>query len=158
MAVIRIRFVAGGGFVGRSIRWVTNSLFQHVEFGTPEGSWIGAHAGAGIQERAADYAKYSREFVYEIPCTDSQLNDLMIWCDAQVGTPYNYRDIVGLLVRKRQWTTPQRMICSQFCTKGLLHVFGAARVLNVLPMYAYLVTPEMLHLSPLFVGRQTKRD
>ena len=71
MAVIRIRFVAGGGFVGDSICWVTNSLFQHVEFGTPEGTWIGAHAGTGIQERPADYAKYSREFVYEVPAAES---------------------------------------------------------------------------------------
>jgi hypothetical protein len=36
-------------------------------------------------------------------------------------------------------------------------VYGAAKVLNVLGDYAYLVTPETLHLSPLFVGRLTKK-
>jgi len=157
MAAIRIRFVAGGGFVGRSIRWVTNSLFQHVEFGTPEGTWIGAHAGDGIQERPSAYAKYSREFVYDVPCTDAQLAWLMIWARKQVGTQYNYRDIVGLMLRKRQWTTPNRFICSQFCVEGLLQVFGAPRVLNVLREYTYLITPETLHLSPLFVGRMVKK-
>lgn len=150
---IRVRFVAGGGFVGGSIRWVTNSLFQHVEFGTPEGTWIGAHAGSGIQERPGDYAKYSREFVYDVPATDSQRAQLMIWARNQIGTQYNYADIIGLLVRKRKWTTPNRLICSQFCTLGLLEVYGASRVLNVLGEYAYLITPETLHLSPLFVGR-----
>lgn len=154
---IRIRFVGGEGFVGRSIQWVTNSLFQHVEFGTPEGTWIGAHAGSGIQERAADYAQYSREFVYDVPATESQLSQLMIWARKQVGTKYNYADIVGLLIKHRRMTTPQRLICSQFCTLGLLEVYGAARVLNVLGDYAYLVTPEMLHLSPLFVGRLVKK-
>jgi hypothetical protein len=157
MAAIRIRFVAGSGFIGGSIRWVTNSLFQHVEFGTPEGTWIGAHASGGIEERPADYASYAREFVYDVPATDAQLSTLMIWARTQVGVKYNYRDIIGLLLRKRQWTTPNRAICSQFCVLGLLHVFGAARVLNVLPTHAYLITPETLHLSPLFVGRLTKK-
>lgn len=153
MASIRIRFVAGAGFVGDSIRWITNSLFQHVEFGTPEGSWIGAHAQGGIMERPGDYAGYSREYVYDIPCIDAQLADLMTWARAQVGVKYNYADIVGLLVKKRALTTPHRLICSQFCTLGLLHIFGAAKVLNVLEDYAYLVTPETLHLSPILVGR-----
>lgn len=159
MASIRIRFVAGAGFVGRAIRWVTNSLFQHVEFGTPDGTWIGAHAGGGIQERAANYdgGSYSREYVYEIPATDEQVKHLMMWARAQVGTEYNYADIVGLLVKHRAWTTPHRLICSQFCTLGLLEIFGAAKVLNVLGEYAYLVTPEMLHLSPLLVGRLVKK-
>ena len=151
---IRVRFVAGSGFVGSSIRWVTNSLFQHVEFGTPEGTWIGAHAGGGILERAADYANYSRDYTYDVPATDAERDRLLEWARAQIGTKYNYLDIVGLLVKHRRWTTPQRFICSQFCTLGLLEVFGAAKVLNVLGKYAYLVTPEMLHLSPLFVGRR----
>ena len=150
---IRVRFVAGGGFVGGSIRWVTNSLFQHVEFGTPENTWIGAHAQGGILERPADYAQYARQYVYDVPCTESQLEQLMIWARKQIGIKYNYSDIVGLLIRKRKWTTPNRFICSQFCTLGLLEIFGAPRVLNVLGDYAYLVTPETLHLSPLFVGR-----
>jgi hypothetical protein len=154
---IRIRFVAGAGLVGSGIRWVTNSLFQHVEFGTPEGTWIGAHAEDGIRERAANYADYAREFVYDVPATDSQRDSLMIWARKQIGTEYNYLDIVGLLVKHRKWTTPHRLICSQFCTLGLLEVYGAAKVLNVLGDYAYLVTPETLHLSPLFVGRLTKK-
>jgi hypothetical protein len=156
-ASVRVRFVAGPGFVGRSIRWVTNSLFQHVEFGTPEGTWIGAHAQGGIMERPADYAKYAREYVYEIPCTIGQRDELLKWARKQIGTEYNYLDIVGLLVKKRKWTTPQRLICSQFCTLGLLEVFGAWEVLNVLGDYAYLITPEMLHLSPLFTGRMVKK-
>jgi hypothetical protein len=154
---IRIRFVAGQGFVGDSIRWVTNSLFQHVEFGTPEGTWIGAHASGGIQERASDYARYDREFVYDVPATDSQLAQLMIWARKQIGNQYNYLDIIGLLVKNRRWTTPNRLICSQFCTLGLLEVYGASKVLNVLGEYAYLITPETLHLSPLFVGRLVRK-
>ena len=155
--VIRVRFVASPGFVGSAIRWVTNSLFQHVEFGTPEGTWIGAHAGGGIMERPSDYATETREYVYEVPCTQGQLDDLMKWARAQIGAKYNYSDILGLLIKNRAWTTPHRFICSQFCTQGLLKVFGAQRVLNVLGDYAYLVTPETLHLSPLFAGNLKRK-
>jgi hypothetical protein len=156
MASIRVRFVAGSGFVGNSIRWVTNSLFQHVEFGTPEGTWIGAHAQGGIMERPANYANYSREYVYDVPCTDEELATLMKWARDAKGTKYNYLDIVGLLLRKRRLSTPHRFICSQFCTWGLLQVFGAHELLNVLPEYAYLITPETLHLSPLLIGCRRK--
>lgn len=154
---IRIRFVAGSGFVGSSIRWVTNSLFQHVEFGTPEGTWIGAHAQGGIMERPGDYAEYSREYVYDLPATDVQLARLMAWARSQVGTKYNLLDIAGLLLKTRKLTTPHRYICSQFCTLGLLRVYGAAQVLNVLDEYAYLITPEALHLTPLLVGRLVRK-
>jgi len=155
--VIRIRFVASPGFVGSSIRWVTNSLFQHVEFGTPEGTWIGAHADGGVLERPANYAVEAREYVYEIPCTQEQSDRLMRWCRARIGTKYNRLDILGLLIKNRQLSTPHAYICSQFCTEGLLFIFGAAKVLNVLPGSAYLVTPEMLHLTPLIVGHRVKK-
>ena len=157
MAVICIRFVASPGFVGSAIRWVTNSLFEHVEFGTPEGTWIGAHIDGGIMERPADYAVESREYVYDIPCTDRQSALLLAWARARIGTKYNTLDIVGLLFKKRILTTPHRFICSQFCTEGLLYIFGAAKVLNVLQGYDYLITPETLHLSPILVGHLVKK-
>ena len=109
-------------------------------------------------ERPADYAEYSREYIYDLACTDQQLQDLMTWARARLGTKYNFMDIVGLLVRNRSSPAgPQRLICSQFCTPGLLTVFGAAKVLNVQGDYAYLITPETLHLSPIFVGRRVSK-
>lgn len=153
MAVITVRFVASPSFVGSAIRWATNSIFQHTEFGTPQGTWIGAHAGSGIEERPANYGNYPTEYLYEIPCTDPQLSNLLTWARAKCGqTPYNYKDIAGLLFHARKLTSPQRMICSQFCTEGLLETFGPKRVLNVQADYAYLITPETLHLSPIFAG------
>lgn len=154
---IRVRFIASRGFVGASIRALTGSLFQHVEFGTPEGTWIGAHWQHGIQERPADYCVCTREYVYEIPCEKAQQDALVAWARGQIGTKYNLKDIAGLLFQNRSLTSPHRYICSQFCTDGLLMIFGAARVLNVLPDWTYRITPETLHMSPLFVGHQVKR-
>lgn len=157
MAIVRIRFVAGPGFVGAAIRRVTGSLFEHVEFGTPEGTWIGAHDDGGIQERPADYAVYTRQYVYEIPCTEAEQDALLSWARARIGTKYDFFDILGLLMQNRTVHSPNRFICSQFCTEGLLVVFGAPRVLNTLADWAYRITPETLHLSPILVGNRVKK-
>lgn len=158
MPVIRVRFITEKSFVSAAIRGVTGSLFSHTEFGTPEGTWIGAHAGSGVEERPADYCVCSLEYVYEVPCTQEQLDTLLAWARGQIGTKYNYLDIVGLLVKKRKWTSPHRLICSQFVSNGMLLIFGAARYLNVLSTDAAtaLTTPEMDHLSPIFVGHRVK--
>lgn len=151
-AVVRVRFIANRTLLSAVIRTLTGSLFSHVEFGTPEGTWIGALAGSGIQERPGNYANPSREYMYEIPCTRSQQQQALELMRARIGTRYNYRAIAGLLFLARRWTDPRELICSQFCTEVLLHVFGAWRVLNVLIGWDYRVTPEILHLSPIFAG------
>lgn len=155
---IRIRFIRNKGFTSSAIARVTGSLFSHVEFGTPAGTWIGAHIGDGIQERPANYCSPQLEFVYEIPCTVYQERMILAWARRKIGTKYNTLDIVGLLFQARSVRSPQRYICSQFCTEGLLHVLGASKVLNVLESWAYRVTPEMLHLSPVLVGNRVKRE
>jgi hypothetical protein len=156
VASIRIRFITTDGFVSASIRKVTGSLFSHVEFGTPEGTWIGAHIGDGIQERAADYCKPIREYVYEIPCTLAQEQEALAWMRSQIGAKYDTLDILGLMLQARSMRSPHNYICSHFCTRGLLKTFGAANVLNVLENWAYRITPETLHLSPIFVGHRVK--
>lgn len=153
---IRVRFVANDTFVSKAIRRLTGSLFSHVEFGTPEGTWIGALAGSGIQERAANYCRPSLAYVYEIPCPPELQDAALKWMRVRIGIKYNYSDIAGLLFQARGMTSPTRLICSQFCTEGLLYIFGASRVLNVQPEWAYRITPETLHLSPIFVGRRVK--
>jgi len=149
---ITIRFIRTPGFVTSAICWVTNSLMDHAEFGTPEGTWIGAHSDGGIQERPADYCKPTWEWVYQIPCTAKQAADLLAHARAQIGTPYNFVDIAGLFLHVRRMTSKSRMICSHFCFFELDRV--GIKMLNVLPTFAFLVTPETLHLSPVLIGRR----
>jgi hypothetical protein len=154
---VRIRFIRCGGFISWAIAHVTGSLFSHVEFGTPAGTWIGAHIGDGIQERPANYCTPKLEFVYEIPCTIYQERLLLASARGKIGTKYNTLDILGLLFQIRSLRSSKRDICSQFCTGELLRVFGAAKVLNVLESWDYRITPETLHLSPIFVGHRVKK-
>ena len=157
MGVIRVRFIDSGGITSAAIAWGTGSLFSHTEFGTPEGTWIGAHAGDGIQERAADYAKPSREYYYEIPCTDEQDTELLRWARLHIGTKYNMATILGLALQARSLNNPTRLICSQFVVDGLIHTLGARKVLNVLGDWTYRITPETAHLSPIFVGNLKRK-
>jgi hypothetical protein len=154
MPHITIRFINNPGFVSRAIAGITNSLFCHVEFGTPEGTWIGAHSPGGVMERPANYCAPSLNYIYDIPCSQGQADALLKYARAAIGCRYNYADIAGLLFHSRRLTSPSRVICSQFCTEALLSV--GIRPLNVLREYAYLITPETLHLSPLLIGCRRK--
>lgn len=156
MGAIVVRFIKSAGLVSDLIAGATDSLFDHAEFGTPEGTWIGAHDDGGVQERAANYCNPRREYVYSIPCTDEQEASLLAWARGKIGTPYNFEDIAGLLFHSWKLNNPKADICSQFCCVGLLQILGAARVFNVLEARTFLITPEILHLSPIFVGNRTK--
>lgn len=156
MPSVTVRFIANHTFLSWSIRRLTGSLFSHVELGAPEGTWIGALAD-GIKERPANYCDPFREYVYNIPCTAQEQAFFLSEARAKVGTPYNKMDIVGLALGMRRVVGKNGEICSWFGLQTLIDTFGAARVLNVLPGWEYRVTPETLHLSPIFVGRLKKR-
>jgi hypothetical protein len=151
---ITIRFIRTPGFVTDAICFVTNSLLDHAEFGTPEGTWIGAHSDGGVRERPANYVIPSEQWVYDVPCTSFQSSQLLKNARAAIGTPYNFIGIGGLLFHARKLTGIKTVFCSQFC------FFEANKVgiylLNVLPEFSYLVTPETLHLSPLFRGHKRR--
>lgn len=153
---IRIRFIASKSIFGWPIRFDTNGLFQHVEFGTPEGTWIGAHVEGGWQERPADYCKPWREYYYEIPCTQAVMDAHLRRIRARIGTKYNKLAIIGLLIRNRRLTSPHAVICSQGVTDEGLQIWGPKRFLNVADAYTHLVTPEMVYLSPVLAGNRVR--
>lgn len=156
--VILQRFIKNTGVGSDVIAEDTNSLLSHCEFGTPEGTWIGAHISGGVQERAADYCNPVRDYRYEIPLPDADaLDQWLTLIRSDIGTHYNVKAILGLAIHDRKLNNPHEVDCSEWCTMKLLQWFGAPKVLNVMPQRAYLVTPEMLHLSPLFVGRMVYR-
>jgi hypothetical protein len=148
--LFRIRFMTAPGFVSWAIRRATFSEFSHVEIETDRGTFIGAHSSGGVQERPGDYSKPSFERRYAIPVTPEQHGLIMAFAEGKIGTAYNFEDIAGLLIHDNM-TSPDRLICSQFVFQAALA--GGIQLLNVLPGYSNLVTPETLHLSPLLIGR-----
>ena len=98
MALLRIRFITEKGFVSWAIRSATFSEFSHAEIvSEDQKSYIGARSSGGVQERAANYCVPSFERRYAILCTDAQLAKIMTYARSMIGTPYNFKDIIGLL-------------------------------------------------------------
>jgi hypothetical protein len=151
MTDFKLRFITAPGFVSWSIRQVTFSEFSHVEMLSSSGqSWIGAHAGTGVEARPLNYCVPTFERRYAIPVTDEQFAAGQAYMRSKIGTPYNYADIAGLLLH-RNITTRGRAICSQFG----FDTFYAMRIvaLNILPGYDFRATPDILHLAPILSGR-----
>jgi uncharacterized protein YycO len=147
---LKIRFLTAPDFISRAIREVTFSEFSHVEIETDAGTFIGAHSDGGVQERPADYCKPSFERRYAIPVTSEQKGLMVAFAESRIGTPYNFKDIAGLLLHENL-SSPDKVICSQFVFQTARA--GGVTLLNVLPGYANLVTPETLHLSPYLIAR-----
>lgn len=158
MNTVEVRFIENRGIVSRAIAWGTNSLFSHVEFGTPEGTWIGAHIKGGVRERPANYCHPRRDYRYSIPLPEGKtLAEWLASLRADIGVEYDWLDIVGLAIHDRRLHRPGRVICSEFVARKLSEFYGEGRVMNVARPYFYLVTPEEIHLSPIFAGRLTRK-
>lgn len=153
MAHFKMRVVNGSDFVARGIDWATNSLWDHAEIEDDDGGWIAAHAGSGVGKFPANYSTSARERRYSIPCTDEQYAKAMAYARSKIGTPYDYLDIVGILFHDRNFNSKSREICSMFVFEAAWA--GGIEMLNCLPGYTQLVTPETLHLSPLLIGNCT---
>jgi len=81
-----IRFINHRGFIGRSINWVTNSLWCHTEALSPDSpEWIGAHAGTGVQARPLDWCKPSLERRYAVPVTPSGFVAANAWLRSKIA-------------------------------------------------------------------------
>jgi hypothetical protein len=150
-AMLTIRFIGEGDLVSRLIEWATGSLWCHTE-GLSRGgcSWIGAHAGSGVALRPLYWVTPRRERRYAIPVSQAAYDNAMTWLESQIGVKYDYLDCIGLAIRKRTWN-PRRLICSELMVE-FMQAAGLAP-LNVLPGFDALITPEVLHLSPIFIGR-----
>lgn len=147
-----IRFIYEPGIVSSLIDWETNSLWCHTEALSRDGkSWIGAHAGRGVQARPLNWCKPTRERRYALPVTPEQYQKAMEWLEAKQGEPYNYEDIVGLLFHIRVGVSKHEVICSALMTLWLMKSV-VWWPMNVLEGYANLVTPETLHESKVLMG------
>jgi hypothetical protein len=149
-----IRFVNSLGFVSSAIDFVEGGAgeFDHAEcLDVATSEWIGAHDDGGFQRRPYNYMKPSRERRYAIPCNQDEYDAGMKWLNSQIGVPYNFMDILGILTHK-DLTSSGKMICSQAMFTYIYKALGQLP-LNALEENANRITPEILHLAPIFIGR-----
>ena len=129
------RCVNGKDFVAGAISFVSRGAVCHVEFIFPDGTSIGAHADGGVAVRKMD--AYPTEYRYGAPCTDEQYQKAHDFLRGQLGKPYDFLDIVGI-VANRDWHDPQRWICSELWAATM----EEAGLIKPLPTAIQLVTPQ----------------
>jgi uncharacterized protein YycO len=149
MKYLIIRLIDGTGFVSRAIDFIERGYLCHAEIGTPEGTWIGAHADGGVQERPANYCTPTRDLRYYVPVTDEQYERIMAFARSQIGKPYDFSDIAGILLNA-DWHKAGAWICSEFVVAACMA--GGLHLLNVEIGYTYRITPDKVHLSPWLMG------
>lgn len=154
MAELIIRFIGAHDVESRLIQWATNSLLCHTEALSRDGKhWIGAHAFTGVQARRLNWCKdVELDLTYTLPVTDEAYGRGMAWLEGMVGVKYDYTGCFGLAIHKRIGGGVGRVDCSALMTRYMMN--SGLWPLNCLDSYAYLITPETLHLSPLFIGRR----
>lgn len=153
MKALTIRFIGAWDPVSLLIQWTTNSLWCHTEALSRDGTqWIGAHARTGVQARKLNWCKTKIEAVYGVPVSDAGYEKAMTWLEDREGMRYNYIAILGLSLHARVGVNSSRQICSALMLEFMMQ--AGLFPLNCLEAYSYLVTPEMLHLSPVFIGHR----
>ena len=153
MGNLKLRFVTETGLISNAVTWFEGgSLWSHVEFVLPDGTFLGARAMGGIAIRASDYIKpkhIERQRIYSIPVADDVLESILTFANSQVGKSYDFTDILGIMTHTSLHNSND-WICSEFVTASCLQ--AGLRLLNVEPEFVYKITPEMVHLSPVLSG------
>lgn len=150
MAEIILRFVTEKDPISQAIRDVTWSAFSHVEFMLDDGTTLGAHANGGVRIRPIDYAIFSNEERYRVTVTDDQKATILAYAQAQLGKPYDFTDIFGILLH-RDWRKDDGWICSELvaaCFEKAMPLLHAA--VDAIDR----VTPRDVYLSPYLIGNR----
>ncbi len=139
--MINLRFVEGGGWDSKIIRWDTRCRWSHVEC-IPKGSTnktIGAMLKGGVKERSFDDPVYKHATAYQIWAVNTTANKekaFYDFIDSQVGCLYDWRAIVSFGLNQRDWRRDGNWFCSELIIKGL-EVAGILVIAIDQPVYRY---------------------
>ena len=134
MKTLRWRCVNKEGLIEAGIGFVSRGVVSHVEF-LIDGKTIGARSDGGVQVR--DINHYTTDYRFKADCTDEQYDTAVAFLMAQVGKPYDFLDILGIMA-DRDWHDPNRWICSELWAA----VMEAGGIIKKLESAIQHVTPQ----------------
>jgi len=144
MQQIQLCFSTSWGPVSSIIRFFTWSTISHVDFVVPNGL-LGARE-MGVKIRPWGTGNPTRDIIAHVDCTDEQAQAVYKFAYEQIGKPYNYLGIVGIVIRhdfpsKNRW----------FCSELVIAAFQSAGIPLVNINQVGRVSPEMLLESPFVI-------
>lgn len=142
--MIKLRFIEGTGPISRAIEFWTWSSWSHVDVMTPDG-WLGARLIGGVQVRPWDYVtSYGKAEIWGISLDAETEARIMTYLYAQVGKPYDFGAIAGMLVR-RDWKNDSKWFCSEL----VIASFAACGVYLLNTSMMNRISPRDLYMTPM---------
>lgn len=140
---VAVCFYAGGGIVGRAIRWQTRSSVGHTATYLPRwGMWVEADARKGVITRAVERADRIDYAVVTLP----NYNAADVFAFQSLGASYDKRMIARFLTRQKEAKGSQNdFFCSEH-TGSLLRHGGVTPLAHSEP---WEESPGDLYLSPI---------
>jgi hypothetical protein len=118
--VFRYQFVRQDDLASDAIALVGAGDFSHVDILLDDDRLLGARSdvvggatAAGVQVRAPNYAKWSKQVVIEIPCTLEQKTAALDFAKSKIGEPYDKVAILAFVLGT-DWHDAHAEICSEF--------------------------------------------
>ena len=118
---IHLRFIRNAGFISRAIQWQSwgpGGAWSHVDFVLPEG-YLGSQAPDGVRLRPYNYCTPSAALHCYVDLPDAAGNAILNWARAQIGKPYDYYSLLGIVMR-RDWQRPDAWFCSEYVAAAFL--------------------------------------
>lgn len=147
--MLTLLFSTTGGPVARFIQLFTWSDFSHVDAVLPDGSLLGARAQGGVRIRTATYLGTAKTARFHVALSEAQTAAVWTFLRAQIGKPYDFTAILGLLAR-RDWQNEDKWFCSE--------LIAAACAAAGSPLVRELqdrITPRDLLISPRILPDET---
>lgn len=95
------------------VRFISRGPVSHVDFlNDDETLAIGARAVGGVKARPVNYANFTKDIRFRVPCTQGQYDAAWAFINAQLGKPYDYTAIGGVLF-DRDWHSTLKWFCSE---------------------------------------------
>jgi uncharacterized protein YycO len=149
-----VRYVDSHGLISEAIKLETWSPFPHVEIMTQDGlGAFGSRSSGGVQIRHPDYEVFTKEERYWVEVDDAQGAEAWEWAHRQVGKPYDYTDIAGILFHQ-DWRSEGHWICSDLVARFFEKAGSPLLRINE---RIGRVTPGMTYLSTKLVDFGWKR-
>jgi hypothetical protein len=123
MPTIQLRFVEGGGWDSKVIRYTTRCRWSHTEALSEDGQkTFGAQLRGGVKWRLLADKCYRQATAYQtvqIPVAAEQYTRFWQFLTAQDGKPYDWRAILAFGMGNRDWRLPDAWFCSELDARGL---------------------------------------
>lgn len=153
-ALVHYRLVRGrSGLYSSVIKWYSRSPYTHAEFCWPlenpsPSQYLGAQPSGGVQVRPADYLGDAPFDTFAVEVTQDQARLMRLFLTAQIGKPYDFRAIAGMVF---QWLDKGTKDAAWFCSELLFYTFShiRKRLLNIPEKQSDRVTPRDLGVSPV---------